>query len=98
MCPSSTLGAQKPTALALPAPLLLGLSLIVKLLAARERNLDLGAAFFVEIEFERHECHAFALDRTHELVDLVPVQQQPARAFRQMIEAACLQIFRNVGV
>src|SRR4029453_1887479 len=60
---NSALGAQQPAALAFPAALLLGLALVVELLAAGERKLDLGAPFFVEIELERHERHALALDR-----------------------------------
>src|SRR5262245_46965296 len=69
---ASPLGAQEPAALALPAALLLGLALVVKLLAAGERDLDLGAALLVEIELERHERHALTLDGAHQLVDLVP--------------------------
>src|SRR5436309_3068241 len=44
-----TLGPQEPSTLPLPAALFLGLTLVVQLLAARERKLELGAAFLVEI-------------------------------------------------
>src|SRR5207237_7567581 len=95
---ASPLRAQQPPALALPGALLLGLALVVQLLAAGERKLDLGAALFVEIELERDERHDLALDRTPELVDLAAVQQQPTRALGRMVEAAGLQIFGDVGV
>src|SRR5215475_10701512 len=94
----SALGPQQPPALALPAALLLGLALVVELLAAGERKLDLGAALLVEIELERHERHALALHRARQLVDLAPMQKQPARPLGQMVKAAGLQVFGNVGV
>src|SRR5262249_39381779 len=72
---SSALRPQQPPPPALPAALLLGLALVVEVLGARERQLDLGAAPLVEIELERHQCHALALDRARELVDLALVQQ-----------------------
>src|SRR5712671_1252678 len=62
------LGPQQPSALPLPAALFLGFTLVVQLLAARERKLELGAALQVEIKLERHEGHALALDRTQKLV------------------------------
>src|SRR5712671_2400917 len=89
---------QQPAALALPAAFLFGLALVVKLLAARERNLDLGAALFIEIELERHERHALTLDGASELVDLAAVQQQFARPFGRMVEASTLPVFRNIGI
>src|ERR1700728_1521628 len=89
---------QQPPALAVPRALFFGLALVVELLAAREGKLDLGAAPFVEIELERDERHALALDRTDELVDLPAVQQELARPLRRMIEAVCLLVFGNVRV
>src|SRR5205814_2705380 len=83
---------------ALPAALLLGLALVMQLLAARKRQLDFGAPLFVEIELERNERHALALDRSGKLVDLTAMQQQLALAFGRMIEAAALQVFRDVGI
>src|SRR5438105_13502040 len=97
-CRRSALRAQQPPALALPGALLLGLALVMQLLAAGERDFDLGAALLVEIELERHDGHPLALDRAAELVDLTPVQQEPARALGGMVEAAGLQIFGNVCV
>src|SRR5204863_3544998 len=85
-------------ALALPGARLFGLALVMQLLAAGERQLDLGAALLVEIELERHDGHPLALDRAAELVDLTPVEEQSARALGGVIEAAGLQIFGNVGV
>src|SRR5262245_34819177 len=92
------LGAQQSPALPVPAALLLGLALVVQLLSAGERQLDLGAALLVEIELERHQRHALALDRASELVDLAPVQQELARTLGRMIETAALKIFGDIGV
>src|SRR3954451_1712659 len=92
------LGAQQPAALALPTALLLGFALVVQLLAAREPYLDLGAAFFIEVELERHQGHSLALDRPHELVDLGSVKEKLADALGGMIKTAALEIFRNIGI
>src|SRR5262245_26669596 len=94
----SPLCAQEPAALAFPGTLLFSFALVVELLAARKRELDLGAALFVEIELERHKRHALALDRAGELVDLAPMQQELARALGRMVEAAGLQVLGNIGV
>src|SRR5262245_57047856 len=93
-----SLGPQQPSALPLPAALLLGFALVVQLLAARERKLELGAALLVEIELEGHERHSLALDRPHEFVDLPAVQEELAHALGRMVEAASLQVFRDIGV
>src|ERR1700751_4744805 len=95
---SSALQAHQAPLLAVPAALLLGLPLVVQLLAARERDLELGPALLVEIQSERHDRHALALDPAGELVDLPAVEQQLARPLGRMIEAAGLQIFRDIGV
>src|SRR5689334_6039243 len=84
--PLSALLPQQAAAFAVPRALFQGLALIVQLLAARQRDLDLGAASLVEIELKRHHRHALALDRAGELVDLPLVQQQLARPFGQMIK------------
>ena len=70
----------------------------MQLLAARERELELGAALLVEIELERNDRHALALDARGEPVDLPAMQQQFARPLRRVIEAAGLQVFGDVGV
>src|SRR6184192_3672357 len=93
-----TLGPQQPSALPLPAALFLGFTLVVQLLATRERKLKLGAAFLVEIKLERHKRHALALDSAYKLVDLAAVKQELAHPLGSMVEAAALQIFRDIGV
>src|SRR5437868_3357173 len=84
----SALVPHQPAALARPVALLLGLALVVQLLALGERDLDLGATLVVEIDLQRHDRHALALDRSHQLVDLPPVQQELARTFLRVIELA----------
>src|SRR5688572_33279639 len=59
----SALRAHQPAAFPFPRALLLGLALVVQLLALGQRELHLGAALVVEIELERHQRHALALDR-----------------------------------
>src|SRR4029077_12338422 len=93
----AALSAKQAAALAFPGALLLRLALVVQLLALGERELHLGAAFVVEIELERHERHALALDRADRLADLALVQQELARALRRVIEAPGLQVFGDVG-
>src|SRR5262245_62307116 len=100
-CPDerdSALGPQQPPALALPTALLFGLALVVQLLAAGKGELELGAALLVEIELERHQRHALALDRADQLVDLAAVEKELADALGRRVEAAGLQIFRDIGI
>src|SRR5215212_8720419 len=94
----SVLLPQQPAALAGPVALLLALAFVVQLLALGERNLDFGAAFVVEIDFQRHDCHALALDRADQLVDLALMQQELARPLRLMVVTAGLLVLRDVGV
>src|SRR6266853_6294886 len=94
----SILLPQQSAALARPVALLLALALVVQLLALGERNLDLGAAFVVEIDFQRHDRHTLALDRADQLVDLALMQQELARPLRLMVVAAGLLVLRDVGV
>src|SRR5689334_16928407 len=89
---------QQPAALARPVALLLALALVMQLLAPGEGDLDLGAAFVVEIDFQRYDGHALALDRADQLVDLALMQQELARPFRLVVEAAGLLVLRDVGV
>src|SRR5262249_56858751 len=93
-----TVGPQAPSALPLPAALFLGFTLVVQLLAARERKLEFGAALLVEIKLERDQGHALALDGAHKLIDLAAVKQELAHALGRMVETAALQVFRNIGV
>src|SRR5262245_13424993 len=92
------LGPQQPSALPLPAAFFFGFPLIVQLLATRERKLELGAALLVEIKLERDQGHALTLDGAYKLVDLAAVKQELAHALGSMVEAAALQIFRDIGV
>src|SRR5437763_144614 len=89
---------QEATALAFPAAFLLRLTLIVELLAASKRKLDLRAPTLVKIEPQRHQRHALALNRPNKLVNLPAVQEKLAQAFWRMIEAAGLHIFRDICV
>src|SRR5450631_341182 len=100
-CASESASALRPhqaAAFAVPAALLFGLSLVVKLLAAAERDLDLGAPLVVEEHLERDDGHALAVDRGRELVDLAPVQQQLARPLRRVVETARLEVFGDIGI
>src|SRR5581483_7277359 len=90
--------SQQAAAFAIPAALALGLALVVQFLAAGERDLDFGAPLLVEVELERDDGHTLALDGAGEATDLALMQQQLARPFRRMIEAARLQVFGNVGI
>src|SRR5471032_3412444 len=84
--------------LALPVAVLECLALVVRLLALRERDLDLGAALAVEIDLQRHDRAALALDRADQLADLGLVQQQLARPLGLVVVAVARRIKRNVGV
>jgi hypothetical protein len=64
----------------------LRLALIIELLAARQGQFKLGASFFIELELERHQCHAFAFHCADQLIDLAAVQQQLSRPLGRMIE------------
>ena len=63
-------GGQQARALALPVAILDRLALVVRLLALGQRDLDLGAAALVEIDLQRHDGAALALDGADQLVDL----------------------------
>ena len=54
---------EEPALLPVPVALLLGLTLVVQLLALAERQFELRPALIVEIDLERNERHAFAIDR-----------------------------------
>src|SRR4030081_2261356 len=92
----STLEPHQAAALAVPAALLFGLALVVELLAAAERDLDLGAPLGVEEYLERDDGHALAVHRGRELVDLTTVQQQLARPLRRVVETARLEVFGDI--
>src|SRR5690348_5181541 len=89
---------QQSRLLAVPVALLLGGALVVQLLALAERKLKLCHATLVEIELERHDRHAFALNRGGKLGDLALMQQQFARPLGLVIEAVGLQVLGYVRV
>src|SRR4030088_3595469 len=90
--------AQQPRALALPVAILDRLALVMGLLAGDQGDLDLGAAARIEIELQRHDGAALALDGADQLVDLLAVQQELARPARLVIEAGARGVFRVVGI
>ena len=90
--------AEQAGALALPVAVLDGLALVVRLLAGDQRDLDLGAAARVEIDLQRHDGAALALDGADQLADLLAMQQQLARPARLVIEAVARGVFRDMGV
>src|SRR3546814_12002267 len=73
-------------------------SLVVRLLALGERELDLGAAAAVEIDRQRHERHPLPRDAGMQLVDLAPVEQQFPRPARPGVEAFAVAEFAGLGV
>src|SRR5262245_29851407 len=78
--------AHQAALFAAPVTLLGGLALVVQLLALGDRQQQLGAATLIEIELERDQRHALAIDRAHQLVDLPAMQQQLSRPLRLVIE------------
>src|SRR5262249_51272017 len=46
----------------------------------------------------RYDRHAFAFDRTHEAIDLPLLQQQFACPLGRVVEAARLQVFRDIRI
>src|SRR6185503_1911244 len=79
--------AHEPRLVALPVALLFRLALVGLALALGEAELELGAAALVEINGERHQRDAVALDRAGEPVDLAAMQQQLPRPLGLVIEA-----------
>src|SRR5512143_735926 len=77
--PQRILLPQRALFFPIPVAFLLGVALVVVLFAARECDLDLDA-IVLPVHRGRHDRVALALDRTDQLVDLLLVQQQLARA------------------
>ena len=90
--------AKQAALLALPIAALLGFALVVQFLTARERQFQLGASPVVEIDAQRHERHAVALDRANELARFLLMQEQLSRAARFMVQAIGLKVLGDVGV
>src|SRR5690606_9990766 len=78
---SNSPGLHEPLFLPRPVALLHARALVVRLLALREPDLELRAAAR-PVHVERHDRVALALDRADQAVELVPLQQQLARARR----------------
>src|SRR5438552_7807540 len=64
--------AQQAGAVAAPVALLLGLALVALALALGQAELDLGDAAGVEVDRQRHQGHAVALDS-----DAQPAEHEP---------------------
>jgi len=89
----SSLVAQQPAFLAAPVALLFDLALVVQLLAAREREAQLRPAAIVEIDAQRHDRHALALDRLRKLRQLALLEQKLPQALGLVVEAIARLIF-----
>src|SRR3546814_8609125 len=68
------------------------------LLVLGQRQFHLRLAPAVEIDGQRHQRHALALDGAVHPGDLPLVQQQLAGAFRLMVEAVAMAEFGDVAV
>src|SRR6185437_16422333 len=75
----AVVGAQRPLFFEVPLSLLCVRALVVRLLAARDADLDLGA-IALPVHRERDQGKALALDRADQLVDFGAMQQQLAGA------------------
>lgn len=69
---------------------------VVELLAAREAELDLGAALVADVQAQRHDRQALGRGTAHELVDLRAMKQQLAVAARLVVVAVALLERRDV--
>src|SRR5680860_91291 len=76
--------AHEAAFLALPIPLLLGLTLVMQLLALGQAEFHLGDPARIEIELERNDRHALPLNGPGETPNLFPVQQELAAPRRRM--------------
>src|SRR3954463_8038733 len=98
MAVTSATIAHQPALLALPVAILDCLALVVKLLAARQRQLDLGPAAGVEIDRQRDQRHALACDAGAQTIDLALVEQQLSRPLRLMVVTVAMAELGDVGV
>jgi hypothetical protein len=71
----------------LPVARFLRLAFVGFALSLGDTELDLRATALVEIDRQRHDGDAIALDRTEETVDLAAMEQQSARPSRSVLEA-----------
>src|SRR5690242_13361617 len=93
----SALLAHEARLVALPVALLLGLALVGLLLALGEAELAFGEAARVEIDAERDDGHALALDEAAQLVLLLAVEEELARSSRLMVLARRF-VFRDMRI
>ncbi len=56
--------------LTLPVAVFFGLAFVLLFFTCRQTNVQLRNTSFVEIQFKRDQCYAFALDRANDTVDL----------------------------
>src|SRR4051812_8384502 len=94
----STIMPEEPLLLAFPIPFLHRLALVVHLLAASQRQLDLGPAAAVEIDRQRNERQSVALYRPLQLGDFAVLEQQFPRAARLVVQAVAVAVFGDVAV
>src|SRR5687767_13482262 len=84
---------------ALPVTVLLRSPLVALLLAAPDTKFDFGDPPFVEIDRQRYDRDALALDGAHQAVHFPLMDQQLARSFGFMLVVLARQlVFRNIGV
>src|SRR5262249_44705066 len=88
--------AQQPRLVTLPVAGFLSLALVGLALALGEAEFAFGKAALVEIDAERHDGHALALDEAAQLVLLLAVEQQLARPAGLVVLPRRL-VFRDVG-
>src|SRR5215208_2662686 len=91
----SAIAPHQTLLLPLPIAFLHRFTLVVHLLASRQRQLDLGPPAAVEIERQWDERQALARHRSVELGDFPRPQQQFPGAPRLVIEPVAVAIFRN---
>src|SRR4051794_7247679 len=77
----------EPALFARPVALLFALALVVQFLAAADGEQQLGTALVVEVDFQRHQRHAFAVDALRQFCHLALVEQQLAAPPGLVVEA-----------
>src|SRR5690348_6213176 len=80
--------AEQAPLLPLPVAFLDRIPLVVRLLAAGERDLDLRLSLRVEIDGQRDDGQALPVDRAMQFVDLALLQEQLSPAARFVVHPA----------
>src|SRR3546814_11500498 len=96
-CPSA-MRLHDALLVAFPVAFLDRVALVMGLLALGQRQFHLRLAPAVEIDGQRHQRHALALDGAVHPGDLPLVQQQLAGAFRLLVDAVAMAEFGVVDV